>query len=341
MNDYTAKKTKIFSQCQDIFPEWEALCIEDVHFTAPKGFSSVTTAIQVQEKEVEPRAIFYRQLEGKENAILDFQAEKEVFLLLSENEIAAPCHGYEEDFRLEGFYQGRSLVPEDLWELDNLKKIANELHRFHQLKPAQLPEKDFFTLLHEKWGKLARKVLVEQRQVFPENEQAMCEDLMALISEETFALVRKCIPEGALCFCHNDTYHGNVMKLDNGDIKLLDFEFSCLNHKAFDFANLFAETVMKHKQPEYPFFRIAEPEYTDTHLSAMVGYYYDNETFDTPEERERAQEQLVEAVKKMIVLSDYMYSMAAIPLAVEPIQKIRFIPYAHARFSKFLRTVSG
>ena len=37
----------------------------------------------------------------------------------------------------------------------------------------------------------------------------------------------------------------------------------------------------------------------------------------------------------MILLSHYMYAMAGVPLAVEPIQKIRFIPYAHARWTKF------
>jgi len=36
-------------------------------------------------------------------------------------------------------------------------------------------------------------------------------------------------------------------------------------------------------------------------------------------------------------MSDYKYAMAALPLAIEPIQKIRFIPYAHQRFAKFLR----
>lgn len=37
----------------------------------------------------------------------------------------------------------------------------------------------------------------------------------------------------------------------------------------------------------------------------------------------------------MLMLSHYVYAMAAIPLALEPVQKIRFIPYAHARFAEF------
>jgi hypothetical protein len=35
------------------------------------------------------------------------------------------------------------------------------------------------------------------------------------------------------------------------------------------------------------------------------------------------------------MLSDYKYAMAALPLALNPIQKIRFIPYAMQRFNKF------
>jgi hypothetical protein len=47
-------------------------------------------------------------------------------------------------------------------------------------------------------------------------------------------------------------------------------------------------------------------------------------------------DRLVGETEDLIMLSDYMYAMAAIPLAVQPIQKIRFIPYAHARWRRFL-----
>ncbi len=47
---------------------------------------------------------------------------------------------------------------------------------------------------------------------------------------------------------------------------------------------------------------------------------------------------LVHETRQALLLSDYMYAMAALPLALEPIQKIRFIPYAHQRFGKFQRS---
>ncbi len=148
------------------------------------------------------------------------------------------------------------------------------------------------------------------------------------------------LPDSELTFCHNDTYHGNIMKLDNGDIKLVDFEFSCLNHKAYDFANPFAETVMQHQLEEYPYFKIMEPKYGDHELSMLINFYLDNAEFSSTQAREKEFDILLQETRKMLVMSDYKYAMAALPLAVEPIQKIRFIPYAHQRFKKFLSAIS-
>lgn len=328
-------KAEILQQCQDVFPAWRDLTVDDFTFDDPKGFSSFTMAIKTK-RPVEPPAVLYRRLAGKENAILDFATEKDVFLLLGDNEIAAHCYHYTEDCRIEAFYVGRTLTAADLFDFDTLRKIADQLYRFHQLEPANLPQATFFELLHEKWGRAAQQVLEEELAVFPPDEQRLCEDLREIYSEATLAKVLRCLPQGTPTFCHNDTYHGNVMKLDSGEIKLLDFEFSCLNHRAFDFSNLFAETVMKHKQPDYPYFRIAAPEFGDRELTILINAYLDNATFADESARAREFQTLLQDTKDMITLSDYMYAMAALPLAVEPIQKIRFIPYAHARFFKFL-----
>jgi len=333
-------QAEIFKQCQELFPEWAKLSSEDFDFDRPKGFSSFTMGIRAK-VNVKPSAILYRRLEGKENAILDFETEKQVFLTLGEHKIAAFCPYYDEACRFESFHQGRSLYAEELFEADILKKIANELFRFHHLKAPKLPQTIFFELLHNKWGKLARHVLEEKIDIFPENERQLCIELREIYSPETLTKVLNYLPEGDLTFCHNDTYHGNIMKLDNGDIKLVDFEFSCLNHKAYDFANPFAETVMQHKLEEYPYFKIMEPKYGDHELGMLINFYLDNADFESPQAREKEFDKLLKQTKQMLVMSDYKYAMAALPLAVDPIQKIRFIPYAHQRFKKFLNAVDA
>ena len=55
---------------------------DEFEFDDPKGFSTFTMGIRSL-KQTQPGAVLYRQLEGKENAILDFETEKEVFLTLS------------------------------------------------------------------------------------------------------------------------------------------------------------------------------------------------------------------------------------------------------------------
>ncbi|MCA9949406.1 MAG: phosphotransferase [Anaerolineales bacterium] len=326
---------QIFQQCQQIFPEWGALSPDDFSFDDPKGFSSFTMGIRT-DKQVEPQAILYRRLEGKENAILDFETEKQVFLLLGENHIAAHCYHYDQTCRIEAFYDGRTLNATDLFDPENLRKIADQLYQFHQLTPPNLPGGTFFELLFAQWGQEARYVLEERVTDFPPNEQILCEKLREIYATQTLAKVLRCLPQGEPVFCHNDTYHGNIMQLTNGDIKLLDFEFSCRNHKAFDFSNLFAETVMQHKLPDYPHFRIAEPAFSDHEIGMLIDFYLDNHDFESEADRHQEFLQLLQDTHDMLMLSDYMYAMAALPLALEPIQKIPFIPYAHARFTKFL-----
>ena len=323
----------VLDRCRAALSEWRDIPNDEFDCDDPKGFSSFTMGIRCR-RDVDPPSVLYRGLAGKENAILDFDQERDVFLLLGDHRIAAHCHYYDSACRIEEFYEGRTLTPDDLEDSATLKGIAAELFRFHKLAPDGLPERGFFELLHEKWGSLGRAVLIERRHAFPPAEQLMCDDLLELYADSTAAMVQRCLPDGPMVFCHNDTYHGNVMKLADGRIKLLDFEFSSLNHPAYDFSNLFAETVMKHGLAESPHFRIADPEYTRGDIAKLVTHYVD---FGPLEGTERSVEieRLIDETLSLILLSHYMYAMAAIPLSIEPIQRIRFIPYAHARWNKF------
>ena len=329
----------VFERCQTVLPGWRGSAIDDFEFDQPKGFSTFTIGVRSRPGAgADPPAVLYRHLAGKENAILDAEAERQTFLLLGEHRIAAECYHYDDTCRIEQFFVGRTLTADDVFDPVIQRRIAGELFRLHQLTPDDLPERTFFELLHEQWGEMARSVLGEHRSQFPPDEQALCDDLTEIYSDDTIAKVLRCLPDRPPVFCHNDTYHGNVMQLVDGTIKLVDFEFSCRNHIAFDFANLFAETVMQHGFAEPPHFQIAEPTFTDADLASLIGFYLDNAEFDSPATRQAELELLVVETRRALKLSDYMYAMAALPLALEPIQKIRFIPYAHQRFQKFLRT---
>jgi thiamine kinase-like enzyme len=309
------------------------LTLADVHFEPPKGFSSFTMVLRPK-LDVDPPGVLYRRLRGKENAILPATEERDVFLLLSSAGISAECLHEDPGCRIEELLSGGTLTRHDVSNPEILRKIAVELHHFHHLEPPRLPRRGYFELLHDRWGPMARSVLEDQRDRFPAHERPLCEDLLELLSDETRGAVQRMLPDGPLTFCHNDTYHGNIMKLDDGRVRLLDFEFSCMNHRAFDFSNLFAETVMRHGLPEEPYFDIAERDFGRERIAILVDHYL--ACGDGSEsERKAESERLVDETLRLIPLSDYMYAMAALPLAVKPIQKIRFLPYSHRRFRRF------
>ncbi len=341
---------QVLARCQEVFPSWRRLSVDDLDFADPKGFSSFTMGIQAKpgpdgtvDGDIEPPAVLYRHLEGKENAILDSATERRVFLLLGDHEIAARCLHYDDTCRIEEFYRGRTLTADDVYDPRMQQGVAGELHRFHRLDPSGLPEATFFELLFERWGPLVERVLVDERNAFPEHERQLCEPLLELLEPSTLAQVLDRLPDPDVdepVFCHNDTYHGNTFALDDGRVKLLDFEFSCRNHRVFDFANFFAETAMLHGFTEEPHFKIGPARHTDGDLAQFIGFYLDREaehddSLDDPAVRQTRLDELVAQTSRAIAASDYMYAMAAIPLAVEPIQKIRFLPYAAERFAKF------
>ncbi len=156
----------VLERCRRALPGWHDLTVDDVDFDDPKGFSTFTMGVRPR-RLVDPPAVLYRHLAGKENAILDFGAERTTFLLLGEHDIAARCYHYDETCRIEEFYRGRTLVAGDIFDADTQRGIADELFKLHQLEPDDLPSPTFFELLHQQWGAMARSVLEEHSGAFP------------------------------------------------------------------------------------------------------------------------------------------------------------------------------
>lgn len=324
----------VLEDCQSALAGWRDATLDAFTFADPKGFSTFTMAVRASGGR-DPAGIMYRRLAGKENAILGPEAERAVYMTLSDAGVAARCHHYASGFRLEELYEGRTLTRHDLTDDATLSRIGEQLARLHALKPSGLPQEGFFELLHRKWGPMASRLLTEHRDRFAPDEQLMWDELGDLTSDATARAVQGLLPAGPLGFCHNDTYHGNIFRLADGKVRLLDFEFSCRNHRAFDFANLFAETVMRHNLPEPPHFDIAEPEFGAEQVGVVVDAYLRAAGGGNRSERDT----LIRQSLALVPLSDYMYAMAALPLALAPIQKIRFVPYAWQRFRRFKAAV--
>ena len=67
MTDVDAFRSEVLQRCQDAVPSWRGLGLEAFEMDDPKGFSSVTIGVRCT-RDLEPAAVLYRQLEGKEIA---------------------------------------------------------------------------------------------------------------------------------------------------------------------------------------------------------------------------------------------------------------------------------
>ena len=172
-------RDEVFDDCRRVLPGWAGLHVGDVEFDDPKGFSSVTMGVRPR-VAVDPPAVLYRRLAGKENAILDVETERSTFLMLGEHEIAAHCHHYDTGYRIEEFYRGRTLTRHDVLDPSIQRGIADQLHRFHRLEPPGLPSATYFELIHEQWSPMAATVLTDRRDEFPADESALCDDLLEI-----------------------------------------------------------------------------------------------------------------------------------------------------------------
>ena len=101
----------------------------------PEGVLVVHDGRPGERSAADPPAVLYRHLAGKENAILDGDTERQVFLLLGEHDIAAHCYHYDDTCRIEEFYVGRTLTADDVFDPEIQRGVADELFRFHQLDP--------------------------------------------------------------------------------------------------------------------------------------------------------------------------------------------------------------
>jgi hypothetical protein len=82
-------------------PDRKGRKVDEFHFADPKGFSSFTMGIQARDGvTVDPPAVLYRHLDGKESAILDRGEERRVFMP-ADNGIAARCLHYDDICRIQ------------------------------------------------------------------------------------------------------------------------------------------------------------------------------------------------------------------------------------------------
>ncbi|XP_068675062.1 choline kinase alpha-like isoform X1 [Montipora foliosa] len=188
-----------------------------------------------------------------------------VFALLAERNVGPKLYAIFPQGRMEELLNGKSLIREEMTQPEISVKIAQRMAEYHRLELPLCKEPDFMWNTMHGWCKD-----VEQMYLNEHNKAVMLAKVKEMDLEQEYYFLRnyleKVTSPGSITFCHNDIQEGNILKVSkdrhmNNDeeieLRLIDFEYSAYNYRAFDLANHFCEWMFDYKVAEPVYFSMA------------------------------------------------------------------------------------
>ncbi|OQY26199.1 MAG: hypothetical protein B6I38_11700 [Anaerolineaceae bacterium 4572_5.1] len=127
-----------------------------------------------------------------------------------------------EGYLIASFIEGKLPSLSELGQRENIKRVADAVHRVHSLPP--IPETFSPFRVVENSAEIARQYNVD----FPDNFGELVNEMNAA---ETALNTSPFTPR----LCHNDLLNANF--LDDGQIRILDWEYAGMGDPLFDLAN--------------------------------------------------------------------------------------------------------
>jgi thiamine kinase-like enzyme len=225
---------------------------------------------------------------GNNTKVLNKDKEKALFHALTLQ--GTPIHEYAtiDKYRIERFIPAHTISSSAMLGDDILTRFAEAICRYHHNKP-------LYDLLATIDGttphciKILTSWLKEVKQNLPyymskchakgKIFENMINEFAVLQNEELCNALEKSLDsskEGKLVCAHNDIHGGNMMMSDMHGFILIDFEFSAINYRAFDFALYCNEVAFDYAYPKPPFFTCdTNYKVTDAMLKLMCNHYMD------------------------------------------------------------------
>ncbi len=127
-----------------------------------------------------------------------------------------------EGYLVTSFIEGHRPSPEELGQPSNIRRVADVICRIHKMDPISERFSPFRVV--ENSAEIVRRFKVD----FPDNFDWLLEQMNAA---ETALLKSPFTPR----LCHNDLLNANF--LDDGQIRILDWEYAGMGDPVFDLAN--------------------------------------------------------------------------------------------------------
>eukprot|EP00668_Euglena_longa_P003026 GGOE01003536.1.p1 GENE.GGOE01003536.1~~GGOE01003536.1.p1 ORF type:complete len:394 (+),score=105.51 GGOE01003536.1:39-1184(+) len=253
----------LWELCTTITPTWKKVSEDEMKVDLVKG--GITNLLYKVTSPV--GSLLVRVYGDKTELVINRDKETAMLRQLSDLGFSVPYYGSFGNGRIEEWRNMRPLTPEELGSrspIDFPTLIAKSLFGMHILKidepdnPDNEPKVFHMT---EGWARAAQEInfddsperqalfarmavprMVEElrwlQSVLPSKQNSFGR-AFAVQSDEVKAAATSFAFDSV--FCHNDMLCGNIIMDEEQNCQLIDFEYGCYNHRAFDIANHFVE----------------------------------------------------------------------------------------------------
>jgi len=341
---------------------WEKLSPESIQFDRLAGLSNVTWKVTALDDDVQPSSIVYRKF-GDNDSVINREQENYVFNELARKGIGAFCYGGNMKFRLEQFFDSRSLDSSEVNNQNIRRNVAKSLASLHKVDLDALDKNPMFKTSLEQGSMFKLVQEKAKKDIFTVSEKRWIQEILSLATEEEISFVKDILPKGknSVVFSHNDLHALNILMLEKSEkLILIDYEYSTYNYRGYDIANFFNEATISYTNPEYPFYTLDLEKYPcQEDLRDFVKHYLfffkfdgtkidevkalnDDEYFrqyiienDSMEEFEREVNDILEEVKVCAMFSHFYWVLWSIIMSKNPEVDFDYIHYAKSRYDAY------
>jgi len=261
--DYSCPET-VRAICHAGVPGWVMQPMQNMTVTKlGSGLSNVNYRVSMASPAVSVPCVLFR-VYGKGMTILfDSTMEFQTFKMLSKFQIAPRLYASDDDWRIEEWHDSIPLPTRSMCNPSILAQVAAQLGRLHKISsksdfPAKLQaEQPLHVTRLERWGDAFFQIARHPRVA----NTAARMGVQEMLTERDW--LAKFVAEGSsgtgsgldVVFSHWDCQENNVLQTPYG-LRLIDFEYSGMEHQAFDIANYFVECTIDYLHDEYPYYKL-------------------------------------------------------------------------------------
>jgi choline/ethanolamine kinase len=270
-----------------------------------------------------------------------------VSAIMSDKGFGPKLYGIFTQGRLEEYIQSKQLNSYELQDRLINEKIAKLLAEFHTLEMPFVKEPKWLFDTIERYLNIINNLSNNTNQTSikftDKDELKKFKKLISFNLNDEFNRLKQILEtlNSPVVFCHNDLQPGNILKLLNGNMLVIDYEYGSYNYRGFDIGNYFCEWMMNNNYDTYPYFK-CKPELYPTkeqQLNFIRSYLNEYKKINTHLNRNRSdlfnEDKLLKEANYFALASHFFWSIWSIVQAATTKIQFSYLDYGITRMNLY------